>query len=69
MAIRISETHDAMIIALMSGTGMDGAAVDTLLQNVRTHLDENYAGFLNSEGQYTNAHVKRSLDRVLARGK
>ena len=72
MTIRISEPHDKMVLAMMSGQNMTGANKDTLLQNMKTWLDANVASFKqDSSGQnnYHINHVKQAMATVLARGK
>lgn len=69
MAIRISESHDRMVLAMMSGSPMSGANKDTLLQNVKTFLDANFASYKDGTGNYTVPHVKQALTTLLNRGK
>jgi hypothetical protein len=69
MAIRISESHDKMVLGMMSGMTMSGANKDTLLQNVKTYLDANFAPFKDQNGNYTVPHVKQALTTILSRGK
>lgn len=70
MTIRISQKHDAMVIAMVSGSGLSAANKDTLLQNVKTLLDATVASFKdNSAADYTTPHVVQAVSTVLARGK
>jgi hypothetical protein len=67
MPIRISDKHDAMILAMLSN--ISSANADTLLQNVKTQLDANYAQFKDGSGNYTRNHVKAAFLQVTNRGK
>lgn len=69
MAIRISQSHDTMVLAMVSGSGLSSANKDTLLQNVKTFLDANFASFKDGNGQYTVPHVRQAVTTLLARGK
>lgn len=72
MTIRISEGHDKMVLAMMSGQNMSGANKDTFLQNIKTWLDANVASFKgdsSSGNNYNVAHVKQAMTTLLARGK
>lgn len=69
MTVRISEKHDATVLAMVSGTGLSAAGKDTLLQNIKTLLDANYASFKNGDGSYTVPHVRAAYTQVVSRGK
>jgi hypothetical protein len=69
MAVRISQSHDTMVLAMVSGSGLSSTNKDTLLQNVKTWLDANVAQYKDGNGNYTVPHVKRAVTTLLARGK
>lgn len=69
MTIRISDSHDKMVLAMMSGSTMGGTNKDTFLQNIKTYLDANFASFKDGNGNYTVPHVKQAVSTLLARGK
>jgi hypothetical protein len=65
MTVRITEKHDAMLLNLMAGTGLSATNRDTLLQNVKTYLDANYASFKDPAlGTYTVPHVIAAYNAV-----